>query len=645
MLNNLRIKNNQNLVKNILKYNNVKDLSHTSQVSRTFYSASNKFQTYWREQMNKRFSNDYEHYNIVDTQNLSEENEFNDSTNWKDMMKRACEIEQKFINPCKISLINYEIENDRKFNFLEDLEKSKREITSSMKDFIGVPVLRKGNPSVENDLNSTLQIFLMDNIFDSQDLDDYYDGYFSQETEMKLLDIRNPNLPFAKELENFQSIILESTSEKEFILSKIRYYNYQELIKLPFDNSQDVFSAMVNIVKFLHSFCEFSCNYIKKYKNDDLLFLNEYSKRYRHYVDAAIHLDRYFENFSVIINYLYDLITSTKYSPKFSILRMMIKMWNKEVLENIQSEGLIGKMEKIVGEMISQDFQNLSQKNVGNKQTLFSHNTQECLIEQMNQHLIDVSCNEFNSFYLNSSKFKLEDGIYQEWENRLIKIIEVNLSTIEKVPFNLVMEYLQNNQLLKGFITKTRTSVHEKITTFLGGNLRKEILSQFKTFNQTFTDLTLNKVEDHFRVFGDLVEEREDKILEVLINSQVLENKSIAKYKAIQFIKQSKNCKSEVYTNFQNFLEYIDDINCEREYSDSLLSKENSRMNIHQEMSEFESSMYSFTKQFEVKALPKKAHREILMEEEFSMKGFNLELDMFLSSITSEECLVSDCSK
>ena len=72
-------------------------------------------------------------------------------------------------------------------------------------------------------------------------------------------------------------------------------------------------------------FCKISFSYLFKYINDDNMFVNEYVKRYKSFVDTAIYMNDYLENLNVIVNYVYDILWKGFPSfPKFSILRFMV---------------------------------------------------------------------------------------------------------------------------------------------------------------------------------------------------------------------------------------------------------------------------------------------------------------------------------
>ena len=80
-------------------------------------------------------------------------------------------------------------------------------------------------------------------------------------------------------------------------------------------------------------FCKLSYNYIKKYVKNYKAFLNEYTKRYKSYIESAIYLNDYLENLNVIVNLLYEMKVCLNF-PKFSVFKMMIISWNREVLDN-----------------------------------------------------------------------------------------------------------------------------------------------------------------------------------------------------------------------------------------------------------------------------------------------------------------------
>jgi hypothetical protein len=104
-------------------------------------------------------------------------------------------------------------------------------------------------------------------------------------------------------------------------------------------------------------FCQLSFNYIRKFEQFDQFFINEYTKRYRSYVEAAIYLNDYLENLNVLVNYVYDT-NEQFYStlPKFSVMRLMMTTWNREVY---------GKLGRVYSDKLSNLYEVYFSKEMG----------------------------------------------------------------------------------------------------------------------------------------------------------------------------------------------------------------------------------------------------------------------------------------
>jgi hypothetical protein len=69
-----------------------------------------------------------------------------------------------------------------------------------------------------------------------------------------------------------------------------------------------------------------------KYYSNDQLFLDCYIKRYKAYIESAVYINELLENLNVLVNYLYETLYSDyPKNPKFSIYRLMIIIWHREV--------------------------------------------------------------------------------------------------------------------------------------------------------------------------------------------------------------------------------------------------------------------------------------------------------------------------
>ena len=627
MLNDLRVRNNENLVRNILKYNNVKDLALTSQVSKAFSKVSDKFQTYWREHMNNTLSAEYEHYNLLSVQNLSDDFHLNDYTNWKQLLKRTFEIKTNWKSLTESSINLY----------IKDVENIPNEIYSSLKEFIKFPSLRKSNLFIESDINSCLQTYLLDNIFDSQDLYDYFDYYFLQPNEFSL---RKNDLPFHYHLSKFQIIIKEFSSLEQTILSKIRWYHYEEVLQIG-QNSSVLVNVILLIVKTLHNFCEFSYSYIKKYKYDKILFLNEYSKRYRQYVDVAIHINNYLENLNVLINYIYEHFFNIKYNPKFSFFRLFIKMWNKELLQNLEKEeGFLNKLLSITSNFINKELSELinEENNISDTSFNIANYTNKNLIENCSQHLLDLSCNEFNVFYLNSSELQMDQGLYSKFEKKLLSIYEESCESFLMIPIVKLFKYIQSSEFLNILIPRTRAKITDILISKFALHNRSKIINEFKTYIVRNVKLFSYEIDEHEGNLSDVLEENEEKFIEILMNTNILENKKTTRYKVVKFLNHCKKNNYGFFVDFMAVSDKIKEINSKREETNKLILKENNKRKIYMTLTKTEEKLYSFTKDFRVEELSK-PKSTICFTEDF--KGYNLDLEIYLKSLMTEECLIS----
>lgn len=628
MLKELTVRNNENLVRHILIYNNIKDLSNTCQVNKTFKRSSENLQNYWREETNKIFSSNYEHYNIINPQNLAEINEGDLYTNWKLMMKRAFQIQQSWLikNDDKIT-------NNKEYDVTNEIEKVKTEFYTSLQFFIGLPELRKTNIYVENELNSKLQIYFLDDIFNSQDLYDFYDQIFENQFENKI-EVRNKELPFAKYLEDYFSVKEFISNQGMNLISKIRWYEYSDLLITNIQRN-DIISVMLNIYKTINHFCIFSYNYIKKYRFNETAFLNEYSKRYRHFIDVATHLNEYCENLNVLVNYLYEDLFNIKHTPKFSILRIFLKMWHKEVLYSLEKEeGLISKMSNVFKKYIKNDINHLA--NSKQFPDDYERRSSEYMIEQFNQHLLDMSCHEYNVFYLNSTEIKISYGYYLKWEQEVLSIIENNINNLKNIQVQVIQEYIRNNKMINSFIAKTKKQIIIRFINSIINQRRVEVIHQFKAFSLKKNSITLKDAETHFKIFGDLVEESEEKILDILINI-ISDIKLIAKYKAILFINESKKNNNLSFLNFIELSLLISTIQGEFENQNHLVNNENKQRNIKLDHTKLFEQLYSITYDFRLQEL----YNDESMSEYLSSKIFNPELDLKLKSMINKDYLLT----
>jgi hypothetical protein len=267
-----------------------------------------------------------------------------------------------------------------------------------------------------------------------------------------------------------------------------------------------------------------------------------------------------------------------------------------------------------------------------------SNNTSKNLIEQCSQHLLDASCNEFNVFYLNSSELQLSEGMYVKWEKEVLSIFEEVCEEFLKIPDEKLFDYLQSNDILKVFIPRTKSKILDMLTTKLMFKIRSVIICEFKSFINKFFTNDSSYLEEHYTQ-NDREDENEEKLLEILMNTIILENKKTAKYKAMSFIKHCKKNKIAVYPDFLRISSKLREIKRGTEENDKVISKENKKRNILMTLTKMEEKLYSFTKDFRVEELTKSNASKLCFSEGY--KGYNLDLEIYLKSMMTEECLIS----
>lgn len=87
--------------------------------------------------------------------------------------------------------------------------------------------------------------------------------------------------------------------------------------------------TVYSIVLTVTHFCKTTCNVLLSNKQIKAhLFLTEYGKRFKSYVEFATYLNENLENLNVIVNYAYDTIFNDKDQvyPKFSVLRLFVRL-------------------------------------------------------------------------------------------------------------------------------------------------------------------------------------------------------------------------------------------------------------------------------------------------------------------------------
>lgn len=108
----------------------------------------------------------------------------------------------------------------------DDILALRNELYSNLKEFFALTKLRKENHHVENDLNTVLQTYLYDFLYDQQDLYEEYDEIIQNKNYKNVnLPVRKMDLPFANSLQNLTTVLRECGQDRHYeTLSKLRWY-------------------------------------------------------------------------------------------------------------------------------------------------------------------------------------------------------------------------------------------------------------------------------------------------------------------------------------------------------------------------------------------------------------------------------------
>lgn len=134
--------------------------------------------------------------------------------NWKEFTRQGIEIKQQWTKLEKLNLLDDNI-------LYKDIRIFSNEIYSKLKEFFYLPKLRKENYYLESDLNTHLQTYLFDFIYNQQDLYDHY----HETTKNSKIFVKTHDLPLSNSLEKLDTILNENSSSTHIdILSKLRWY-------------------------------------------------------------------------------------------------------------------------------------------------------------------------------------------------------------------------------------------------------------------------------------------------------------------------------------------------------------------------------------------------------------------------------------
>ena len=484
---------NGNLVLLIISYLNLKDFSNLLQVNKYFYKLSNHLQNKWRDGCINYFSFSIENSSIsLITQ-----------TNWKKLLKKNITIHNLWNSYLSNEILNM-----------------KENVYKQLKDINPFYRLRKQNKYIESPANSILQTYLIDLLYDEQNLYNELDNFFMKE-KYNFSYENQKHFPFEKLVDNIPSYIplIKQNNNLKKLFIELRWYI---ISNNNFTLSKQVLP--IYIIKLLSltlmGYCSIVINYINDISRyNDIIY--EYYLRYKNYCQMAIDLNEKYQNLSICINYLYDSINFTKISqPKFSIFRLCMRIWNNSCLKKIKNN-IIESMRLYGEKIIKNNLRELINIFPSSLNSTFSVSTDvssQYLIYVNNSNnkfddsfyemfslINDTLCDEYNVYKINHSYFK--DS------NELISIIENNyINSLTNQINNIIISYCSNSNninnidysslysFIKNFIIYLKNNsynIFSKLIPKFRMKIFESIYSIFKLhLNEIILNIFLNKINN-----------------------------------------------------------------------------------------------------------------------------------------------------
>ena len=365
--------NNENLLRIIIKFLQLKDIINLSLVNRNLNLLLNNETNHivnnlWKEQCD----NDYYHNGIRDKITNKDYflNEHQHFFNWKELYKKIVFNKSKFKN-----------------------EKITNEIYEIMKMHIFLPKIRKNIEYLENDFFSKHQIFFIDN---------------------KKVNFQNANLINIEIIEYY----------KQFIDIFENIFSYQNLNKYDISTIQNnEIQFIVWLYQTISLYCSLNYEYINSLDKDKKIFINEYIERYNDLVDIALLLEERFCNLKNKLNLIYNNIFEKK--SNFSIYIMVFNIWYNQVYLKFINY-IFNSITFIFDEYLKNKFKNENSNSTNI--TFFQNNNDDLrdnynLINEIGNSILDFSIDSKNVMFINHTNLKV-NVFYEEYENILLYRIE-----------------------------------------------------------------------------------------------------------------------------------------------------------------------------------------------------------------------------
>lgn len=394
---------------------------------------------------------------------------------------------------------------------------------------------------------------MYDYLYESQDIFDFYKNQLNK----KNLISRNQNLPFSSCLFFFRDISLNN--EEIEILKKIRFYSFTfrnfDFINISFNsilefcyNCTNFYSdylkqclynnnknSLILLLELIYLticyFCIITFTEIVSNKDQTFLYLDNFIKRYKSYVDAAILINKKMENFNVLINLLFEKycnIDNSTFYPKFSIYRLMMIMYYRIILNPLLDEKFNNNIYKIISKLYRIYYKEELRKKISDESILLmtliqkkssslkleriqstDFNSYDDLInciyniidfnsidmeidiefdiqqifDEVNKIFLDSICNEYSVYYLNSSFFPVL--------NNYLKLQNIFQEEMKNILTQAMSKQINNNFDFISFI-QNESFINDKL-------INVSRISFLNSLCQMFINFYKNKFVEHLK--------------------------------------------------------------------------------------------------------------------------------------------------
>ena len=287
------------------------------------------------------------------------------------------------------------------------------------------------------------------NFIDFSDEVDNLNDYFN-EVEKKAIYEEYEKNKNKKLSDNFEEtyekyIINDELVDKLLKFEKNKFFYLIKLIYL----SINIFCKS-SISHLLYTYINFQ----EKNEDSKIMLIHKYLKSFNNFVDSCTVINEKCANVNIAMNYLYkSLFEDNKNFPKFSIYRMCLKIWFKELNTHLIGDNtLLYEINNIISSAFSENlredlFNKMEEKTKNNSFQARSYNTERSQIFNFN-----TSYNLFNSFPIMNDDITFNNffGSVNTYENsdRQYKIMSKGLSIICDTFSNEYTAYFLNFSLI-----------------------------------------------------------------------------------------------------------------------------------------------------------------------------------------------------